>query len=589
MNLNVFLKFFFLIISITGLFDDTSAQTGKSDFYHDLKGNRLPWTKTPGVDADNFRFIIAGDLTGGEQPGVFDQAVKRINDLAPDFVITVGDLIEGYTHSQNEMQRQWETFLRSLQKLEAPFFFAPGNHDITTEMLLREWKRRLGHHYYNFYVGNVLFLVLNSTEPGVNGFSEKQVNYVSSVLEEHRKGDPVFVILHNALWGMEGKQGVEKLNDAFDRHEVTFFCGHEHRYQFRMYNGKHHYMLAALAAGGKKGASLGEFHNMMQVTVKNENIRIANIELEGLHPHDIVDEQTIKQVDILRSENWAHFVPVVAKSADVSEVNSFLILKNDGDYPMLVQGEWDTSERFEIQPDKIDARIMSGGKVRIPVYLNMRNDSTIRNLHGVSLLLNAHFEQEEKQLNSSANPVWHIDYIRETKHIEQQTLDPILLKPGQIYEAWDWDGPGDASFSIASGYDNENLYIKAKVKDDHWVTDSQNGDLKGDILQLVFQPDTSHQSSDPAVFEFSLTSGNALCIAGCEKVKGFSSESTMKKQTFEANLIIPRNLIINDSFRINMAYSDVDNPDNLDNAELWWKPPWNTSDNYPMSGVFIID
>jgi len=432
-------------------------------------------------------------------------------------------------------------------------------------------------------------VILNSTEPGVNGFSDEQVNYVSSVLREHREGDPVFVIVHNAFWRMEGKNGLETLNAAFDKHNVVFFCGHAHRYQFRVYNGKPHYMLAALAAGGEKGASLGEFHNMMQVTVKNGNIRIANIELEGIHPLNIVDEQTIKQVDILRRENWAHFVPVVAKSAQVSDVHSFLILQNDGDYPMVVEGEWDTSGEFEIHPVKINARIMSGGKIRIPVYLKMQDGSTIRDLTDVSTELHAHFEQEGHYLNSSASPVWYLDHIRESKHIEKQTLNPSLVTPEQIHEAWDWDGPDDASFSIATGYDQKNLYIKAKVKDDHFVANIPNGGSKGDILRMVFHPDTTYQSADPAVFEFSLGSGDGLCIADCEKVKGFSSELTIKEQTFEANLIIPRILIIDDSFRMNMAYSDVDNPDNLDNAELWWKPPWNTSGDYPRSGVFIID
>ena len=66
----------------------------QAQFMHDLSGSALPWTADPVIQGSGFRFVVVGDLTGGEQAGVFDRAIQRINDLAPDFVITVGDVVE---------------------------------------------------------------------------------------------------------------------------------------------------------------------------------------------------------------------------------------------------------------------------------------------------------------------------------------------------------------------------------------------------------------------------------------------------------------------------------------------------------------
>lgn len=40
-------------------------------------------------------------------PGVFERDVEVANLLRPDFVIQVGDCIEGYTADLDELTRQW--------------------------------------------------------------------------------------------------------------------------------------------------------------------------------------------------------------------------------------------------------------------------------------------------------------------------------------------------------------------------------------------------------------------------------------------------------------------------------------------------
>ena len=52
-----------------------------------------PWTGlTPNAAPDGFQFAVVADRTGGHRKGVFSKAVKQVNLLQPEFVLSVGDL-----------------------------------------------------------------------------------------------------------------------------------------------------------------------------------------------------------------------------------------------------------------------------------------------------------------------------------------------------------------------------------------------------------------------------------------------------------------------------------------------------------------
>ncbi len=70
-----------------------------------------PWTNLNfNDDPNHFHFAIVTDRTGGARPGIFESAVDKVNLLQPEFVICVGDLIEGYTADEAELERQWDEF-----------------------------------------------------------------------------------------------------------------------------------------------------------------------------------------------------------------------------------------------------------------------------------------------------------------------------------------------------------------------------------------------------------------------------------------------------------------------------------------------
>ena len=59
-------------------------------------------------DPDNFQFAVVGDRTGGTRPGVFPAAVDLLNLLQPEFVMSVGDFIEGYVEDEAQLKSWWK-------------------------------------------------------------------------------------------------------------------------------------------------------------------------------------------------------------------------------------------------------------------------------------------------------------------------------------------------------------------------------------------------------------------------------------------------------------------------------------------------
>ena len=88
-----------------------------------------PWTSETFKDnPKNFQFAVIGDRTGGSDPGgIFNRAIDQINLLQPEFVINVGDLIEGYSDDKADLNAEWDESDAMLKKLEMPFFRTADN------------------------------------------------------------------------------------------------------------------------------------------------------------------------------------------------------------------------------------------------------------------------------------------------------------------------------------------------------------------------------------------------------------------------------------------------------------------------------
>ncbi len=254
----------------------------QAGFTTDARSKVNPWTHlSPCNNPDNFQFAIVADRTGGHREGIFADAVEKLNLLNPEFVVCIGDLIEGYTEDKTELARQWNELDSLVDELEMPFFYLAGNHDISNETMAGVWKKRLGRSYYHFIYRNVLFLCLNTEDPPSSRISDRQVKYFRDVLKSNKNVRWTFVFMHKPIWKGRSIPGWRQLRPLLKDRPYTVFAGHEHHYQKYVINDRSYYVLAT-TGGVMEEDDKCRLDHIVWVTMTGTGPELANLVLDGI-------------------------------------------------------------------------------------------------------------------------------------------------------------------------------------------------------------------------------------------------------------------------------------------------------------------
>ena len=80
-----------------------------------INSEKKPWTYERVNDHKNkFNFVVVTDRTGGERKGIWQRGIEKINLMQPAFVVSVGDLINGYTDDLDIISNEWQEFARQV-------------------------------------------------------------------------------------------------------------------------------------------------------------------------------------------------------------------------------------------------------------------------------------------------------------------------------------------------------------------------------------------------------------------------------------------------------------------------------------------
>lgn len=339
-----------------------------------------PWSHLEvNDDPEHFRFVLVGDRTGGHRRGVFDDAVDRINLLQPAFVLSVGDLIEGYSEDHALLDAQWAEFDAFVERLEMPFFYVAGNHDYSNPVMAHDWQRRLGPSYYHFRYRDVLFLVLNSeifssvADPGspVEGPDTPgaQLAFVERVLEAERDARWTIVVLHQPLWDPPGRRPHwERVEELLGERPYTVFAGHFHRYTQQRRRGRNYITLATTGGTSRlRGIDRGEFDHVALVTMSADGPVIANLMLDGIHDDRVRSAATRARV--------ADLDRAVTIEAMRSEGPNFrrgvqeFTLRNVSDQAITARARFDRGPQLRAEPPRIEQTLEPGESERVSVDL----------------------------------------------------------------------------------------------------------------------------------------------------------------------------------------------------------------------------
>ncbi len=305
---------------ITGLSLTFATSLFSQSLVHSVESNPNPWTHER-FDAgpNKFTFAIHSDLTGGERPDIFATAMAQLALLRPEFIISVGDLIEGGDVDADQLAFEWDAYDARVQDARAPLFYVGGNHDLSTVLSQQVWKDRLGPSYYHFRYKDVLFLVLNTEdntperideiakaraaaveiyksdgrdafeaseyanmpERSAGTISVDQSAYFQRAIAENEDVRWTFLFLHKPAWEKDGEEQFLAIENALTNGPYTVFNGHEHIYKYRERLGRDYIQLSTTGGEQFPDAGLSEDHVTL-VTVSESGVDIANLMLAGI-------------------------------------------------------------------------------------------------------------------------------------------------------------------------------------------------------------------------------------------------------------------------------------------------------------------
>ena len=181
-----------------------------------------------------------------EELPLLANAAKDVETFAkqsnvPVYGVVCGDIV-------GDHHEHYEPLKQILASTQVPFFYSPGNHDMTLNVRSDDWsnsafKKSFGPDYYSFNRGKIHYVVLNDafyvgrTYWYIAYLPEKQLAWLKQDLAGVPSGSTVVVMLHiptatretqaqeNMLNVLQNRQHLHEMLKPFNAH---IFSGHTH-------------------------------------------------------------------------------------------------------------------------------------------------------------------------------------------------------------------------------------------------------------------------------------------------------------------------------------------------------------------------
>ncbi len=609
--------------------------------------DKVPWTGTAPLRADDeFDFVVVTDRTGDHRDGVFEEEMPpKVNLVRPEFVVSVGDLIEGYTDDRAQLSKEWDEIETAVGKLAMPFFYVPGNHDMSNAVMAEVWQSRFGPSYYHFTYKGVLFLALNSELFGLVHDPKtplpgpwkqaEQMEYVERVLRENANARWTFVLVHQPLWDVPKVQAQGsaappmpqinadwlKVEELLGDRPYTVFAGHYHRYTLHTRNDRQFITLATTGGGSElRGTPFGEFDHVAHVTLTKDGPVIANLRLDGILPSDVVTEE--QRALVLSLARAIQAEPFTGDARAFSTGTARFSVANSGRRPLTVRGRFVGNAQLEADAKPLVATVAPGqvASLELPVRT--------KSAHAYATLAPARVEwtlattaPDGAPLEVAAESVvmpeapFSLARTAGTITVDGDLADwgPLAFdvrEPAEIKGHGTHRGPADASFRFDARQDADALYVAVQVRDDSIVASRDRIAREQDhvTLHLDVRPDPA-RSKNMDYFVARRSGETAQVINVWVTLKqpkpdpildlfsggtppGIRTAARRTSDGYVAEIAVPEALLDErrggtwDAARINLTVTDFDAAEK-DHTELSWRPSRYGVNAVAGSGTFV--
>ena len=568
----------------------------------EISSPNKPWTSLNfNNNSRNFHFVVMPDHTGAHRSGILKEGLDRINLMQPEFVVSIGDLIEGYTQDQTEIKNEWTEFTGSIGQLKMPFFYVAGNHDYSNPKMAEFWKENMGADYYCFIYKNVLFLCLNS-EDGTTSFqnadlSETQLAFVEKTLAGNQNVDWTMVFMHQPLWSTPKAKNWLKAEQLLSGRKYSVFTGHTHQYALYNRNNSDYFVLSTMGGVNTlRGKNYGEFDHFLWVTMTPEGPVYANLMLDGVEDKSVQTAENLARVASFNANPPVRFEPYFYNGKPDKTILYKVTFNNETKENHEYLVELTPGKGLVPGLSKFSRKVAAGSKEEMVLPVQVDQNEKMAPIIA-NITLKAEKYEWTTKVHVQPNEKYFIDQALKTI-----TTDGDLSEWGQLRFSKQ-DSIGKASFRFDVRYDDKFLHVAMAVTDSDIQAGSTYVNLSQDVAVVTFDARTISQSAfnqrdgegvfrgewlyliaSPTANEFELGFKDKMPAGvvgkGRKTAKGYAIEYTIPLALLQHFQGVDWKNI-----RLNFSIMDKNQGDTGEPNRIIWMPDW--KENYPGSGMFF--
>jgi len=449
-------------------------------------GKACFWPKGYEAPAERVQFVIFGDRTGGHVPGLTAEAIAEVNALRPEFVLAVGDQIEGYIrrrqgYSPEEVvqlvTQEWVEYEDLVSRFAVPYFYAVGNHDMWDGTSADIYASRHGPPYYSFTVKGIHVVVLNSEQLHVDHdgpFGKKQLAWLERDLARHKDARLTVLVLHKPYWQGRMARRWKPVESLLAGRNYMVVAGHQHSYGYEVRNGMPYVVVGPVGAGIRRVSdAMGYLQHVTLVTVEDGKPHLAVIRLGSVLAGEAIPRAGRDRLRAIWSNSRMVYSPVDPGSDEPVIIR--WALKNPTNAAAQIAASWATDSPWQVEPVTFSVTLNPGETKMAKFQARPR-------LPGASALPTAQVQfawPEDTQRPMSM--AWSPQPLRQMQaaRIDGLTVDGDVEPAWQKAEAIGLDraeyvirgmadltGSEDLAVRMRAASDDKRLFLLVQVQDD---------------------------------------------------------------------------------------------------------------------------